>query len=519
MVSFDVLTPLSFLERAAQVQAGHTAVVDGGQRWTYAELHQRSQRLAGSLAEIAAGAPIAVLAPNTHVALMAHFAVPWAGSPLVMINTRLAAPEIRYILEHSGAAALLVDPSLERLATTALQTMSASPVVLAAGAGDDGAFERLISAGEPLATKPLDEQGLLSINYTSGTTGKPKGVMYHHRAAYLQALSMLAHTRMVADSAYLWTLPMFHCNGWCMPWAVTAAAATHVCLPKVEPEAIWQLMNRCHITHMSGAPAVLSAMLESPKAAPYRDGRTVQFLTGGAAPSPSLLAAADHANIEVMQAYGLTETHGPALLCVPDSDWHGLSDDQRARLRARQGVPSYGAPRVRVVTGDGADVPADGATIGEVCLRGNTLMLGYFNDPAATEAATPDGWFHTGDLAVVHPDGYLELRDRKKDIIISGGENIASIEVEQALDSHPSVLASAVVGVPDERWGEVPVAHVELRDNHQVTEQDLVTHLRERLAGYKVPKRVVFGPLPRTSTGKIQKFALRENHRSPVARS
>jgi fatty-acyl-CoA synthase len=306
---------------------------------------------------------------------------------------------------------------------------------------------------------------------------------------------------------------MFHCNGWCFPWAVTAAAATHVCLPKVEPDAIWDLIGAHGVTHMCGAPAVLRGMLESSAAQADRSSGTLHFLTGGAAPSPSLLAAADQADIEVTQAYGLTETHGPAVLCIPKAEWRALDSAERAQMRARQGVANYVGLGARVVGEDGADVPADGESVGEVCLRGNTLMLGYFNDDDATAAAAPGGWFHTGDLAVMHPDGYLELRDRKKDVIISGGENITSIEVEQAIESHPAVLQVAVVGIPDERWGEVPVAHVQLRARHEATEQEIIEHVRSLLARYKAPKRVIFGPLPRTSTGKIQKFLLRETQR------
>jgi fatty-acyl-CoA synthase len=512
MLSFDPLTPLSFLDRAARVHGARTAVVDGDRSWTYAELRERCQRLAGSLSEIAGGAPIAVLAPNTHLALEVHFAVPWAGSPLVMINTRLAAPEIGYILEHSGAVVLLVDRSLVDLATHALDKMKTPPVVVVDDAGDRGSYEQLVATGAPMAVLPQDEHSLLSINYTSGTTGKPKGVMYHHRGAYLQAMAMLGHTKLDVASAYLWTLPLFHCNGWCFPWAVTAAAATHVCLPKVEPDVVWGLIGAHGITHMSGAPAVLSSLLDSQRARRTHDAAPIQFLMGGAPPSPALLAAAGDAHVEVMQAYGLTETHGPAVVCVPDPGWRALGAAERASLQARQGIASYVGLGVRVLDDTDVDVPADGMTVGEVCFRGNTVMLGYFEDEEATAEAAPDGWFRTGDLAVMHPDGYIEMRDRKKDVIISGGENITSIEVEQAISTHPAVQDVAVVGVPDDRWGEVPVAHVVLRLGHEATEHELIDHVRERLARYKAPKRVIFGPLPRTSTGKIQKFVLRASH-------
>jgi fatty-acyl-CoA synthase len=511
-MSFEPLSPLSFLDRAMAVHGDRTAVIDGDHRLTYAELHTRCRRLAGALARLAGGAPVAVLAPNTHVLLEAHFAVPWSGSPLVAINTRLAAPEIRYILEHSGATVLLVDPSLRDLADAAIDGASKPPIVVTAGPGDDGTYDRLIADSAPTIVVPRDERALLAINYTSGTTGRPKGVMYHHRGAYLQALAMLAHTRMDTTSAFLWTLPMFHCNGWCFPWAVTAAAATHVCLPKVDRDAVWDLIRAHSVTHLCGAPVVLSTIVNAPQAAPGRAGGTVQFILGGAAPSPALLTAANHADLDVVQAYGLTETHGPALLCDPNPDWQKLGAAELFRLQARQGVANYVGVGARVIGSDGVDVPADGESIGEVCLRGNTMMLGYFKDDAATAAAAPDGWFRTGDLAVMHPDHYIELRDRKKDVIISGGENITSIEVEQAIESHPAVLEVAVVGAPDEQWGEVPIAYVGLHPGAHASEQALIDHVRSRLARFKAPKRVIFGPLPRTSTGKVQKFVLRNRH-------
>ncbi|MCK8642337.1 AMP-binding protein [Mycobacterium colombiense] len=510
-MSFEPLSPLSFLDRAAAVYGGRTAVIDGDRSFSYAELHDRCRRLAGALAYTARGAPVAVLAPNTHMMLEAHFAVPWAGSPLVTINTRLAPAEIRYILEHSGATSILVDPSLLDLAHDAIYPLAVHPVILAAGPGDDGVYERYIEDAAPAALVAPYERALLAINYTSGTTGRPKGVMYHHRGAYLQALAMLAHTQMDTTSAFLWTLPMFHCNGWCFPWAVTAAGATHVCLAKVNPDTVWDLIFAHSVTHMCGAPVVLSTMVNSPKATASRPGGTVQFIIGGSAPSSGLLTAADCADIAVTQAYGLTETHGPALLCDPNPDWQALDADERFRLQARQGVANYVGVAARVIGTDGSDVPADGKSVGEVSLRGNTMMLGYFEDEAGTAAAAPDGWFRTGDLAVMHPDSYIELRDRKKDVIISGGENVTSIEVEQAIESHPAVLEVAVIGAPDERWGEVPVAYVGLRPNAHASEQEIIDHVRGRLARFKVPKRVVFGALPRTSTGKVPKFLLRKH--------
>ncbi|MDX5562706.1 AMP-binding protein [Streptomyces sp. ID05-04B] len=507
-LSFEPLSPLAFLDRSAAVFAERTAVVDGPRRFTYTEFHDRCRRLAGALAPLAKGRAVAVLAPNTHVMLEAHHGVPWAGSPLVTINTRLSAPEVRYILQHSGSAVLLQDPQFDDLVAKAIEGLPEPPVILRAGPGDGGGHERLLAAAEPTAVSVSDERALLAVNYTSGTTGRPKGVMYHHRGAYLQALAMVTHTQLIAASSYLWTLPMFHCNGWAFPWAVTAVGATHVCLPKVEASEIWKQIHAEHITHLCGAPAVLSMMLNAPEAGRDADG-TIRFLTGGAPPSPTLLAAAEALRIDVTHLYGLTETFGPAVLCDWHPEWNALDAAEQSALRARQGVANIVGLAARVVDGE-KDVPADGTTIGEIRLRGNNLMLGYFKDDAATAAAAPDGWFRTGDLGVRHPDGYIELRDRSKDVIISGGENITSIEVEQAILSHPAVLEAAVVGAPDERWGEVPVAYVVLRPDAIAAEQDIVDHVKSRIARFKAPKRVVFGELPRTSTGKIQKYLLRE---------
>ncbi|MFI5800738.1 acyl--CoA ligase family protein [Streptomyces sp. NPDC051677] len=510
-LSFEPLSPVSFLDRSAAVFPERTAVIDGGRRFTYAELRDRCRRLAGVLAPLANGRPVAVLAPNTHVMLEAHYGVPWAGAPLLTINTRLSAPEVRYILEHSESAVLLLDPQFDELVAAAIAGMPDPPVIVRAGPGDDGAYERLLAAAVPTAVLLSDERALLSLNYTSGTTGRPKGVMYHHRGAYLQALAMVTHTQLSASSAYLWTLPMFHCNGWSFPWAVTAVGGTHVCLPKVEASEIWRHIQSEHVTHLCGAPAVLSMVVNAPEAARVPDG-VIRFLTGGAPPSPTLLAAAEALRFDVTHLYGLTETFGPAVLCDWHPEWNSLDAAEQSRLRARQGVANVIGLTARVVAGE-RDVPADGTTIGEIRLRGNNLMLGYFKDDAATAAAAPDGWFRTGDLGVRHPDGYIELRDRSKDVIISGGENITSIEVEQAIASHPAVLEAAVVGAPDERWGEVPVAYVVLRPDALATEQDIVDHVKSRIARFKAPKRVVFGELPRTSTGKIQKYLLREGER------
>ncbi|GAB2914184.1 acyl--CoA ligase family protein [Rhodococcus aerolatus] len=510
-LSFEPLTPTAYLDRAAEAHGERVAVVDGEQRWTYAELRQRCRRLAGALAPLAAGSPVAVMAPNTHVLLEASFGVPWAGVPLVAVNTRLAAAEVAYILEHSEAAVLVHDTAFDDVVADACGRLEHPPRRVRTGPE----YEELLDGAEELALTPDDERALLSVNYTSGTTGRPKGVMYHHRGAYLQALAMVGHVGLTPSSVYLWTLPMFHCNGWTFPWAVTAAAGTHVCLPKVDAAEIWRLVRTEGVTHLCGAPTVLSMIGYADDAGQgVVDGPTVRVATGGAPPSPAILRRMGELGFEVTHLYGLTETYGPAMLCDWRPEWDGLDGEARARLQARQGVGNMIACRVRVIDDDGADVPADGTTTGQIALRGNNLMLGYLKDDEATRAAAPDGWFRTGDVGVRHPDGYVELRDRTKDVIISGGENIASVEVEQAIADHASVLEVAVVGEPDERWGEVPVAYVTLHAGASATEAEIVEHVRERLARFKAPKRVVFGELPKTSTGKIQKFVLRDRGRS-----
>ncbi|QKZ15949.1 AMP-binding protein [Streptomyces chartreusis] len=508
-LSFEPLTPTAFLDRAAASHGDRIAVIDGTETWTYAQLHERCTRLAGGLMKIADGNPVAVMAPNTHVMLEANFGVPWSGVPLVSINTRLSAGEVAYILEHSEASVLIHDPSFTDVVTQATARLSRPPQVIAAATG----YEEMLDGANRAHQTPSNEREVLSINYTSGTTGRPKGVMYHHRGAYLQSLAMVGHSGLSPSARYLWTLPMFHCNGWCFPWAVTAAAATHVCLPKVDPVDIWRLLRDEGVTHLSGAPTVLSMIAYAQGAAPL-EGPTVRLATGGAPPSPAILRRMASLNFDVTHLYGLTETYGPAMLCDWRPEWDALAEDVQIRLRARQGVGNMISCTVRVVDDGGTDVPADGVTTGEIALRGNNLMLGYLKDPAATMAAAPDGWFRTGDIGVVHPDGYVELRDRSKDVIISGGENIASVEVEQAIMDHPAVLEVAVVGVPDERWGEVPAAYVTLKDGAAATESEIVEHVRSRLARFKAPKSVMFGELPKTSTGKIQKFLLRERARA-----
>ena len=503
--AFESLTPTSYLDRAAAAHGDRIGVVDGDLRFTYAEMRERCTRLAGALAPRAQGRPVAVLAPNTHVLLEANFGVPWAGVPLVAVNTRLSVGEVAYILEHSKAAVLVHDPSFDALVDDVVARLDSPPHRIRAGAD----YEALLAAAEPLHLTPSDERSVLSINYTSGTTGRPKGVMYHHRGAFLQSVAMVGHTGMTPSSVHLWTLPMFHCNGWCFPWAVTAAAATHVCLPKVDPAEIWRLLREEGVTHLNGAPTVLSMIAYAKEASPLE--RTVRIATGGAPPSPAILRRMAELGFEVTHLYGLTETYGPVMLCDWRPEWDSLDATAQARLKARQGVGNMVSVVPRVVAEDGTDVPADGVTTGEIALRGNNVMLGYLDDPGATAAAVPDGWFRTGDIGVVHPDGYVELRDRSKDVIISGGENIASVEVEQAIMEHPAVLEVAVIAVPDERWGEVPAAYVTLQEGATATEDEIREHVRGRLARFKAPRMVTFGELPKTSTGKIQKYVLREN--------
>ena len=503
---FEPLTPTAYLDRSAEVFADRPAVIDGDDQWTYAQLRDRCLRLAGGLAGlgIEPGDRVAVLAPNSHQLLESHYAMPYAGAVLVALNFRLAAAELAYIVEHSGARLLIYHPDLTDLAHDIVGRSDGALMLLDGGAE----YELLATTGAPLQVPVDDEQGLICLNYTSGTTGRPKGVMYHHRGAYLQSLAMVAHFKLSSDSKYLWTLPMFHCNGWCFTWAITAAGATHVCVPQVVPEQIWTLLDRHSITHFCAAPTVLMSLVNAPSA--RAQDRDVVVAVGGAPPTPSLLARSAGFGLHVTHLYGLTETFGPVVICDWRSEWDALTVEEQAVRRARQGVANTISCSARIVDAKGIDVPRDGSTLGEIALRGNNIMLGYYRDDEATAVAVPDGWLRTGDLGVLHPDGYLEIRDRAKDVIISGGENISSIEVEAALASHPAVLEAAVVAVPNEKWGERPAALVTLREGATVSVDELKAHLRERIAGFKVPDQFRFGPLPKTATGKIQKFRVRD---------
>jgi len=514
--SFEALTPTSFLLRSGRVYADRDAVIDGERRFSYAEFLDRCQRLGGALRNmgIAAGGRVAVLAPNTHVLLEAHYGIPFAGAVLVALNTRLTAADLSFIVAHSGAQVLIYDFDFESVARDVAAQVGGDLRLVRAGRPDDQ-YEHLLAGSGPYHRAVSDERGLLSINYTSGTTGKQKGVMYHHRGAYLQALAMAMETRLDCESTFLWTLPMFHCNGWCFPWGVTAAGAAHLCLRKLEPGLVWKHLRESGVTHFNGAPTVLVMLAWHPAAT--RLERVVRVATGGAPPTPAILQRMAELGMDVTHLYGLTETFGPAAICEWRGEWSMLAVEEQARIKARQGVGNVISQQLRVVDPHGKDVPADARTLGEIALRGNNVMLGYYQDEIATRKAIPDGWFRTGDLGVLHPDGYVEIKDRATDIIVSGGENIASIEVERALCAHPAVMDAAVVAGPDPKWGEVPVAFVTLKSGAAVTEGELVTFARERLARFMAPKRVVFGELPRNATGKIQKFVLRERARELMA--
>jgi fatty-acyl-CoA synthase len=497
------LTPVSFLERSGTVHAERIAVVDGDARFTWKELRARSRRFASELrlAGLGAGERVAFLATNSEPLLLAHFGVPQAGGVLVAINPRLSSEEIAAIVEHSGAGSVFCAPELKP------QLARIPPRVRQFDTHGD--LEALLASGseDEIDSRLSSEDDAIAINYTSGTTGRPKGVVTHHRGAALNALAIAIEHRLTAESSYLWTLPMFHCNGWTFPWALAAVGAASVCLPKIDPAGIWQRLD-AGISHFCATPTVLIMLVHDPAA--HRLSRPVRVWTGGAPPSPNLLARMAELNFTLDHTYGLTETYGPFAINVPPPSIEARSAEEQARYRARQGYPHIGAGEMRVVNPLMRDVPADGRTLGEVVMRGNVLMSGYLDDEDATEHAFSGGWFHSGDLAVRHPDGSIELRDRSKDIIVSGGENIGTIEVEQALAGHPAVLECAVIAVPDEQWGEAPKAFVTLKPGAAATEADLIEHCRRAIARFKAPRSVEFGPLPKTSTGKIRKYVLRE---------
>jgi fatty-acyl-CoA synthase len=529
LVSNTALTPLSFLERSARVFPDKTAVIYGERRLTYRELAEEVTRVTHALraSDIQPGDRVAYLMPNLPEMLVAQFAVALAGAVLVSVNTRLSDEEIAYILNHSGAKVLLTDSACLPAVASAVQNVPTITEVVVfedseAGETSNPAAVALVGArlvryaeftlrgsSDPLEWEVEDELAPISINYTSGTTGQPKGVVYTHRGAYLNCFGEIVHSCFDQDSVYLWTLPMFHANGWCTPWAVTGIGGTHVCLREVRGDAIWNLIREHRVTHLNGAPTVVTTIMNAPQAG--RLDYSLLITTAGAPPSPTTILQMEQMGFRIVHVYGLTETYGPYSVCQSQPGWSSLEPQERATLQARQGVSMVQAERLRVVDETMKDVPNDSLTMGEIVLRGNNVMAGYYRDPEGTEEAFNGGWFHTGDLGVMHPDGYVELRDRAKDVVISGGENISTIEVEQALMSHPAVLEVAVIGVPDEKWGERPKAFVVLKDDYTVAEGELIDHVRIKIAHYKAPRNVDFlVELPKTSTGKIQKYALRE---------
>jgi fatty-acyl-CoA synthase len=505
------LTPVVFLRRTAYVFPDKLAVVHGERRYTYRQFEERVNRLANGLRALGLRHldRVAAILPNIPAMLDIHYGVPAAGLVIVPINTRLSSDEIGYILMHSGAKALFVDQEFEPLVKPLdLQGMKVVRVDDTGAAGDP--YEDFLAAASPAPCEPwlADEMETISINYTSGTTGRPKGVMIHHRGAYLNAMGEVIETGMTFESKYLWTLPMFHCNGWCFTWGVTAMSGTHVCLRRVDSGRIWDLIDREGITHYCGAPTVQIGIVNDPKA--HTLARPVTCAVAGAPPSPTLLGRLKELGFRPVHVYGLTETYGPHTVCAWNAEWDRLPVDEMARKAARQGQGYVMFDLVRVVDDTMNDVPMDGETLGEVVMRGNNVMKGYFEQPDASAEAFRGGWFHSGDLAVWHPDGYIELRDRKKDIIISGGENISTIEVEQTVAKHPAVLECAVVAVPDAKWGERPKAFVTLKPGKSATEAEIIEFCRQHIAHFKCPAAIEFGDLPKTSTGKVQKFVLRE---------
>ena len=516
------LTPIDFLIRAAEVYGERLAIVHGDVRRTWGETCTRAKQLASALAQagVGRGDTVAALLPNIPAMVEAHFGVPMAGAVLNTINTRLDASSVLFMLRHGEAKVLIVDTEYAEVAQRAalelpgLKIVSVADALPAdpdrfAGATD---YEAFVAGGDPdyAWTPPADEWEAIALNYTSGTTGDPKGVVYHHRGAYLAAISNILEWDMPKHAVYLWTLPMFHCNGWCFPWAVAARAGVNVCLRKFDAKTVFDLIRRERITHYCGAPIVQSAIANAPAELRAGIDHTVHAMVAGAAPAPAVIAKMKEIGFDLLHVYGLTEVYGPATVCAKQAHWDAVSDEERARLNARQGVRYHLEAGATVLDPDTmTPVPADGETLGEIMFRGNICMKGYLKNPNATDEAFHGGWFHTGDLGVLTPDGYIRIKDRRKDIIISGGENISSIEVEDALYRHPAVAVAAVVAMPDPKWGEVPCAFVELREGASATEEEIVAHCRQLLAGFKVPKAVRFGELPKTSTGKIQKFQLR----------
>ena len=525
------LSPLSFLQRTAYIYPNRTSVIHGPQRYTWSETYARCRRLASALVKhgVKAGETVAAMLPNVPSMYECHFGVPMTGAVLNTLNTRLDAEAIAFMLDHGEAKVLITDPEFSATIEKALTLVKGpKPFVIdsldpefkggkALGSID---YEAFIAGGDAEFewSLPQDEWDPICLNYTSGTTGNPKGVVYHHRGAYLNAASNIISWAMQPHSIYLWTLPMFHCNGWCFPWTMAANAGVNVCLRRVDPSLIFQNIREHKVTHLCGAPIVYGLLINSP--ASLRDGIdwTINGLIAGAAPPLAIIEGASRTGFNLTHVYGLTETYGPASVCAKQEGWDKLPVEEQAVVNGRQGVPYHMQQSITVLDPMSMQpVPWDGETMGEIFFRGNLTMKGYLKNPKATDEAFAGGWFHTGDLAVMQPDGYVKIKDRSKDIIISGGENISSLEVEDVLYKHPAVITAAVVARPDPKWGEVPCAFVELREGAEITEEEMIEYCRQHLARFKVPKMVAFGPVPKTSTGKIQKFVLRQQMNSQSA--
>ena len=522
--NYQPLTPLTLLERAAAVYPAHPAVIHGKLKVNYATFYARARRLASSLAQryIGPGDTVSVMLPNVPSMLEAHYGVPMTGAVLHSLNTRLDAAILAFQLDHANSKVLIVDREFSAVMKEALALAKVKPLIIdyddtefpQAGAPLSGlGYEDFVANGDPdfKWRMPADEWEAITLNYTSGTTGNPKGVVYHHRGAALMCYANTVSTGMHAHPVYLWTLPMFHCNGWCFPWALSTVAGTHVCLRAVRAKAMYDLITEHKVTHMCGAPIVMATLLHAPDTEKKPITHKVQLITAGAPPPAALLGAMSAAGFNVTHVYGLTETYGPAVVNAWQEEWDALEAGDRAQKQARQGVRYPALEGLTVVDPHTMEqVPADGETLGEVMFRGNIVMKGYLKNQAATEETFAGGWFHSGDLGVLYPDGYIQLKDRSKDIIISGGENISSIEVEDVIYAHPAVLSCAVVAKPDEKWGETPCAFVELKPGATVTKEEMLAWCQSRLARFKAPRHIVFAEVPKTSTGKVQKFRLRE---------
>ena len=526
------LTPLTFIQRSAYIYPDRVAVVHGKRRYTWLESYTRARRLASALKQlgIGKGDTVAVVLNNTPEMFECHFGVPACGAVLNTVNTRLDAEAVAFILNHAEAKVLITDREYARIMKKAIELAQRPGMIVIdvddpeyTGPGErigSLEYEALLESGNPEFEfeQPDDEWDAISLNYTSGTTGNPKGVVYHHRGAYLNAMSNIVSWGMPPHSVYLWTLPMFHCNGWCFAWTMAANAGINVCLRRVDPRLIFDAIREHGVTHYCGAPIVHSMLANAPEE--WRKGisHKVSGLIAAAPPPAAVIEGMAKIGFDITHVYGLTETYGPAAVCAKHDDWQALPLAEQVTLNGRQGVRYHAQEGVAVLDPATMEpVPWDGETMGEIMFRGNLVMKGYLKNPGATEESFRGGWYHTGDLAVMQPDGYVKIKDRSKDIIISGGENISSIEVEDALYKHPAVMAAAVVALPDEKWGEVPCAFVELRDGAEATVEQIVTHCREHLAGFKVPKKIIFGEVPKTSTGKIQKFVLRERAKSTAS--